>query len=149
MKSYLAAAVIGALFVVAPVRAENQIPNAQAQETLIKASLLTLNDANVTGNYAVLHDKLSKPFRDEFTADKLKDSFKSVVDQKVDWSFIAAMTPVPAGDATIDAKGVLHLKGYFDTKPNRINYDLSFAPSEGQWKPYGLNVDLKAPPAAK
>ena len=30
------------------------------QEILIKTALLTLNDANVTGNYTVLHAKLSK-----------------------------------------------------------------------------------------
>jgi hypothetical protein len=30
---------------------------------------MSFNDANVTGNYAVLHAKLSKPFRDQFTPD--------------------------------------------------------------------------------
>jgi hypothetical protein len=149
MKSYLAAAVLGALLVVAPARAENQVPNAQAQDMLIRTTLLSLNDANITGNYTVLHDKLSKQFRDQFTADKLKETFKEMSDKKADWSYVAVMSPIAAGDTNVDDKGVLHLKGYFDSKPNRTNYDLSFVPSEGQWKPIGINVDLKAPPAAK
>jgi len=37
-----------------------------AAGVLIKVTLLTFNDANVTGNYTVLHAKLSKPFRDQF-----------------------------------------------------------------------------------
>jgi hypothetical protein len=144
MRSYLAAVVVDALLLVVPARAENQLPMPQFQELLIKGALLTLNDADITGNYAVLHAKLSKPFRDEFSPEKLKDTFKALVDQKADWFMIAGMPPV-SSEAVIDDKGVLRLRGYFDTKPSRLNYDLKFFPSEGQWKPYGMNVDLKAP----
>jgi hypothetical protein len=143
MRSYLKVAIIGALFLVGPARAENQLPTAEYQETLIKNSLLTLNDANVTGIYEVLHAKLSKPFRDQFTPDKLKEIFKTFVDQKADWAFIAAKPPVPTGEATIDERGALHLRGYFDTKPSRLNYDINYVPSEGQWKPLGINVTVK------
>jgi hypothetical protein len=141
MRSYLAA-FVGALLLVVPVRAENQVPTSQYQETLIKTSLLTLNDANVTGNYEVLHAKLSKPFREQFSPEKLKDIFKSMVDQKLDWGLIAGMSPIATSEATIDEHGALHLHGYFDTKPSRLNYDLNFVPSEGGWKPLGLTVNL-------
>ena len=42
---------MGALLLAAPARAENTVPSAELQEILIKTSLLTLNDANLTGNY--------------------------------------------------------------------------------------------------
>lgn len=140
-------AVIAALVsLAAPARAENTVPSAQLQEILIKTSLLTLNDANITGNYAVLHAKLAKPFRDQFTPDKLKQAFKGFADQKLDYGLIAAKPPVAAGDATIDSRGALHLHGYFDTRPSRLTYDLDFLPSEGEWKPIKLNIDLKSVP---
>jgi hypothetical protein len=53
-------------------------PTAQVQEKLIKTSLLTFNDANLTGNYAVMHAKLAKPFRDKFSPDQLKKAFKKL-----------------------------------------------------------------------
>jgi len=127
----------------APARAEDKVPNPQLQEVLIKTSLLTLNDANITGNYAVLHAKLAKPFRDQFTPEKLKQAFKSLADQKLDYGLIAARRPVAGGEATIDSRGALHLHGYFDTRPSRLTYDLDFVPSEGEWKPIKLNIDIK------
>ena len=144
MRSYLAGAVVGALLLVVPARAEDKVPTVQSQEILIKTALLTLNDADLTGNYTVLHDKLSKPFREQFSPDQLKNGFKAVAEQKADWALIAAMPPIAAGEAAIDERGWLILRGYFDTKPNRVNYDLAFIPSEGQWKPIKLSVDLKA-----
>ena len=41
-------------------RAEGTVPSAAVQEILVKTYLLTLNDANITGNYTVLHARLSR-----------------------------------------------------------------------------------------
>jgi hypothetical protein len=51
---------------------QDTVPSAVLQEILIKTSMLPLNDANLTGNYTVLHAKLAKPFRDQFSPDRLK-----------------------------------------------------------------------------
>jgi hypothetical protein len=40
-------------------------------------------------------------------------------------------------------RGVLRLYGYFDTRPSRVNYQLEFIMSDGEWKPIKLNVDVK------
>jgi hypothetical protein len=143
MRLLLRCLLVALVALAAPARAENTVPNAQLQEILIKTSLLTLNDANITGNYDVLHAKLAKPFRDQFSPARLKQVFKPFADKKLDYGLIAAKPPVPAGDATIDSRGALHLHGYFETRPSRLTYDLDFLPSEGEWKPIKLNVDIK------
>ena len=143
MRLRLLPLLVSLLAMVAPLRAENTVPNAQLQEILIKTSLLTLNDANITGNYAVLHAKLAKPFRDQFTPERLKQVFKPFADKRLDYGLIAAKPPVAAGEAAIDSRGALHLHGYFDTRPSRLTYDIDFVPSEGEWKPIKLNVDIK------
>lgn len=131
------------LFIGTPARAENTVPSPQLQEMLVKTALLSLNDAIITGNYTVLHAKLSKPFRDQFSPEKLKEVFKTFADQRADWAIIATKPLVPTADTTIDKRGVLLLRGYFDTQPSRVNYDLDFAPSEGEWKPLKLHVNVK------
>jgi hypothetical protein len=132
-----------ALLLPAPAAAEDKIPAPLAQEVLIKTSLLTLNDANVTGNYTVLHAKLAKPVREQFNPDKLKQAFKEFADQKIDFEIVAAKAPIATKDARIDERGALQLRGYFDAAPSRVTYELDFIPSEGEWKPLKLNVDFK------
>ncbi len=145
MRLHLVGTLVSALLLLMPAHAQDKIPSALQQEILIKASLLTLNDANVTGIYTVLHAKLGKQFRDQITPDKLKQAFKSFADQKVDWDLIAARTPVATSEAKIDNRGALILRGYFDTKPSRLTYELDFMISEREWKPIMLNVKLKSP----
>ena len=144
MRSYLCWAIMGALLLAAPARAENTVPSAALQEILIKTNLLTLNDANLTGNYTVLHAKLAKVFRDQITPDGLKKGFKPFADQKVDFGLISAKPPASV-EAKIDNRGALLLRGYFDTAPSRVTYELDFLPSEGLWKPIMLNVRVKPP----
>jgi hypothetical protein len=126
-----------------------KMPGPLGMEALIKATLLTFNDANVTGNYTVLHAKLAKPFRDQFNPDKLKSTFKSFADQQIDFDVIAAHAPVASEEAKIDDRGALLVKGYFDTRPARVSYDLAFIPSDGEWKAIKLNVDVKPAPEQK
>lgn len=145
MRSYLCWAVMGALLLVAPARAENTVPSVELQEILIKTSLLSLNDANLTGNYTVLHAKLAKVFRDQITPDGLKQGFKGFADQKVDFGLISVKPAIASSASTIDKRGALLLRGYFDTAPSRVTYELDFLPSEGLWKPIMLNVRVKPP----
>jgi hypothetical protein len=118
------------------------LPTPSEQEVLVKTTLLTFNDANVTGNYTVLNAKLSKPFRDQFDAEKLKAGFKDFVDKHIDFDVIAAKPIVPTGDAQIDGNGVLLLDGHFDTTPNKVKYQLKFIRSEGKWKALAIKVDV-------
>jgi hypothetical protein len=143
MRLHFVGAIFCALLAVAPAQAENTVPSPLLQEILIKNTLLTLNDANLTGNYTVLHAKLSKPFREQFRPDQLKQVFKGFVEQKADWSLIAAKSPIATSETIIDKRGALMLRGYFDTKPSRLIYELDFLPSEGEWKPLRLNVNAK------
>ena len=143
--SVLTLAVAGALL--ATPAAAQKMPSPTGQEVLIKATLLTFNDANVTGNYTVLHAKLAKPFRDQFSPDKLKATFKTFADQNIDFDIIAAQTPVSSQEPKIDDRGALILRGYFDTRPSRVAYELDFIPSDGDWKAIKLKVNIGDAPA--
>ena len=132
-----------ALLCAGSVGAEPAMPSEAIQEKLIKTCILTLNDANITGNYTVLHAKLAKPFRTQFTPDKLKAGFKSFADQQIDLSIIAIKTPAAATPTKIDERGVLQLRGYFDTQPSRVHYELDFLVSEEEWKPISINVRVR------
>lgn len=141
-------ALASALFLgasLSPALAQVKVPGAELQEVLIKVSLLSFNDANVTGNYAVFHTKLSKPFRDQFPPEKLAQTFKEFRDKRIDFDIIAAKKPILTEEPKIGDNGVLSIKGFFDTTPSRVNYDLAFIMSDGEWKLIKIDVDVKRP----
>jgi hypothetical protein len=134
------------LFVV-PATAQNKVPPDRALEALVKATLLTFNDANVTGNYDVFHAKAAKPFRDQFTPEKLKATFSEFNKKNIDFDIIAAMTPVYVPKAAVDGDGKLIVKGYFPTEPSRLNFELEFIPSDAEWKM--IRIYVKTEPRAE
>ena len=74
--------------------AAQRIPNDNVIEITVKRALASFNDANVTGNYDVFHATLSRPFRQQFTADRLRDAFKAFHAQLIDISPVLALSPV-------------------------------------------------------
>jgi hypothetical protein len=129
------------------VLAQSRVPSDLALEALVKATLLSFNDANVTDNYTVFHAKLSKPFRDQFTPEKLQETFKTFADKDIDFDIIAAYKPVYDPAPKVDDDGRLLVGGYFPTKPARVVFDLKFIPSDGEWKLIGINVKTERVPS--
>jgi hypothetical protein len=107
---------------------------------LIRLSLLTLNDALQTGNYAVLRDRAGPSFLRGNTAAALSRVFAKLESEGVDLAGVAIMTPQLS---TAEVGGVeqrLHVRGHFPGQPTQIEFDLTYEPSEGHWKLYGLSV---------
>jgi hypothetical protein len=75
----------------------------------------------------------------------LKEVFKVFADKHIDFDIIAAKKPISTQDAAVSDRGELEMKGYFDTTPSHVYYDLKFILSEGEWKPIRINVDVKRP----
>ena len=119
------------------------VPTDDEQEILIKTTLMTFNDANLTGNYTILYDKAAKPFRAQITVQKLVDAFKVYRDKKVNLASIVSADMDSSNKATIDSDGVLNLKGKFKDDEKRIRFDLRFVNEEGGWKMLGITVNYK------
>lgn len=128
------------------MRAMPTIPMVRPLEALVKSAMLSFNDANVTGNYAVFHAKLSQPFRQQVSPEKLRENFRQFVEKSIDLDIVAAMEPIYEQQPLIDNYGKLLLKGYFATEPTRVNFELDFIPADGEWKLLRINVVLGPAP---
>jgi hypothetical protein len=136
--------VVALALATSPVRAQGlDMPSPFVQEILIKSILVTLYDAVASDNFTVLHAKISKPFRDQFPPEKLRTVFKDLVEKHAVFDAIVASPVIAEEDAKIDEKGVLRLKGRFDTTPKKVKYQLGFIPSDGQWKLSGVTIDIE------
>jgi hypothetical protein len=107
---------------------------------LIRSTLLTLNDANRTGNYTVLHDLASPEFQARNTAADLSDSFADLRRRHFDLFSAAIAAPQLSVLPVLDGNGMLRLTGFFPTRPLQINFDLLFQNSGGQWRLFGISV---------
>lgn len=126
--------------------AQNKVPSDRVLEALVKTSLLTFNDANVTGNYSVLHAKLSGPFRQQFSAERLKETFKEFSTKHIDFDIIAAMSPTYDPKPEVNADGKLLVAGTFPTEPSSLHFELDYIPSDGEWKLIRINVKIGSKP---
>jgi len=119
------------------------MPGPSAQEVLVKSILVTLNDAVAADNFTILHAKISKPFREQFPPEKLRAVFKDLVEKHAVFDAGVAQKMIPDEDARIDDRGVLNLKGRFQTAPKQVKYQLGFIESEGVWKLSGVAIDIE------
>ena len=138
------AAAIMALIAACPQKAlALDMPGPSAQEVLVKSILVTLNDAVAADNFTILHAKISKPFRDQFPPEKLRAVFKNLVEKHAVFDAVVAEKMIADEAAKIDEKGVLRLKGRFQTSPKQVKYELGFIESEGAWKLSGVQIDIE------
>jgi hypothetical protein len=107
---------------------------------LIRSTLLTLNDANRTGNYTVLRDLAAPDFQAANTAADLAQNFIDLRHRKFDLFTVALAAPQLTAPPALDDHGMLRLTGFFPTRPLQINFDLLFQNTGGQWRLFGISV---------
>ena len=108
---------------------------------LIRSTLLALDHANKTGNYTVLRD-LGAPGFQVNTAAKLAEIFAKQRGEKLDLSGVAVIDPQLSLLPQIEPNGLLHMAGFFPSVPSQVNFELLFAPVEGQWRVFGVSLSV-------
>jgi len=116
---------------------------------LVRSTLLTLNDANRSGNYTVLRDLAAPDFQTRNTAADLAQAFSDLRQRKFDLFAAALLAPQFTPAPALDADGKLHLTGFFPTRPLRINFDLIFQSVGGQWRLFAISIATPSAPAEK
>lgn len=123
-----------------------QLPGPEQMLFLIRTTLLTLNDANRTGNYSVLRDLAAPAFQAQNTAADLAMVFADLRRGAVDLGAVAIRNPEMRGGASIGEHGILKLRGVAPGKPVPARFELLFQPVAGQWRLIGLAI-AAAPPS--
>jgi hypothetical protein len=126
------------------------LPSVEQVLYLIRSTLLTLNDANRSGNYSVLRDLAAPDFQARNTAADLAQIFTDLRRRNFDLFAVALMAPQLTAAPAIDAGKMLRLTGLFPTRPRQINFDLTFQVVAAQWRLFGISVATpESPPLAQ
>lgn len=130
----------------APVAApETPAVSLEQARYLIRSAMMTLNDANHSGNYTVLRDLAAPSFQARNGAADLAIIFTDLRKRNFDLAAAAVMTPVLSRPPQIDNDRVLRLTGVFPTRPLQIGFELMFESDKARWRLLGISVTT--PPA--
>jgi hypothetical protein len=108
---------------------------------LIRSTLLALDHANKTGNYTVLRD-LGAPGFQANTAARLAEIFAKQRNDNLDLSGVAVIDPQLSLLPQIEGNGLMRMAGFFPSVPAQVNFELAYAPVNGQWRLFGLSVSI-------
>jgi hypothetical protein len=108
---------------------------------LVRSTLLALDQANKTGNYTVLRDIGAPGFQNNSAA-RLGEIFAKLRNDNLDLSGVAVIDPQLSLLPQIEANGLMHMAGFFPSVPTQVNFDLAFAPVNGQWRLFAISVSI-------
>jgi hypothetical protein len=117
------------------------MPNDAVIWMLIESAVIALNQANITGNYSVLHDMGAPAFQNANSPEKLAQIYGPLRDRQLDLSPILIFQPKLFQKPEMNAEGMIRVTGFFPTKPERVNFDLIFQPVNGKWRLFGIAVE--------
>ncbi|MGD9845957.1 MAG: hypothetical protein AB7U47_11285 [Variibacter sp.] len=121
------------------------VPNGYTLELLIRTTIIAVNQANATGNYSVLRDLSAPSFQSANDQARLAEIFAALRARKLDLSPILVFPPKLVQPPAIGKDGRLRLTGFFDTRPERVVFDLLFEKVESKWRLFGVALDVAAP----
>ena len=132
-----------------PVMAPKSSPSISLAQALylIRSTLLTLNDANRSGNYSVLRDLAAPGFQQKNSAADLALIFADLRRRNFDLFAVALAAPQLAAAPARDDQGMLEADRPLSDRPQQINFDLIYQDVAGQWRLFGISVQTPdAPP---
>jgi hypothetical protein len=107
---------------------------------LVRSTLMTLNDADRSGNYSVLRDLAAPEFQARNSAADLAQSFLDLRRRKFDLFAVSFAAPQFNSAPQVDADGRIQLTGFFPTRPLHIKFDFTFQSVDGEWKLLAISV---------
>lgn len=123
-----------------------EIPSNDKLQTLVKTTFLDFSDAVQSGDFEDFHTKAATVWRDESSPEEMLTAFKVFVDNKADYNFKRAVSPLdatfspaPAIEKVIGLDALV-VKGYYPTKPQRANFEFKYTMEDGSWKLIGVNI---------
>lgn len=125
---------------------------AVADETvtyLVRSTLLSLENANRSGNYTVLRALATPEFQRSNSDAGLAAAFAALRQAGIDLSPAAVVAPLLETPAVPDAHNRLRLAGSLPGGGQPVGFDLQFAAVGGFWRLDAIAVRILPPPASR
>lgn len=116
--------------------------------TLIRTTLVAVQQANQTGNYSVLYGLSAPGFQQVNSPEKLAQVFAGLRAKGFDLSGVVVLDPQLSTLPVLYPNGVMRMAGFFPSVPMQVYFDLQFIGVKGQWRLLAIGVDVGPPNAS-
>ncbi|MDO3445257.1 hypothetical protein [Agrobacterium sp. V1] len=113
--------------------------------SLIRYTLVALDQANRTGNYSVLRELGAPGFMQSNNPAHLAEIFANQRKDLLDMSAVTILEPQFTFGPQIEQNGMLHVAGFFPAGAMRLSFEFLFQPVERQFRVFTLAVALHEP----
>lgn len=116
------------------------VPAADVLVMMVRGTLASVNQANFTENYSVLHEMTTPALQARVTAAQFGRAFADLRKRNLDLSPVLVLNPQFTAAPAVTPQGALRLAGYFPSKPLQINFAIDYRPVDGFWLVDSLSV---------
>ncbi len=121
-----------------------EIPEGDELQEMVQKTLVDFNDAIQANDFTDFFQTISKLWQRQSSPAKLKDTFQTFIDRKIDIGEVRTMGAKFTSKPRVeDSKGFkeLILEGNYDTSPRPTKFELKYTPEGKNWKLTGISVD--------
>ena len=122
-----------------------EIPDDHARDVLIRSTLSTFNDANMTNNYTVFFGKSAKELQALISPEKMSAAFEVFRRNRGYFENVVTAEYESSEKPVIDKDGGLNLAGVFKVDEMDVKYNLRFFQNDNVWKVVSINVNINRP----
>jgi len=117
-----------------PPAQERVLPFGPGEAILLRSTLIAINQANLTGDYSVLHAIIEPERGRVLSREALAEILKPWREPSRDFGFAAIADAELRHPPSLDSEGRLNLVGTVPTPSFTLAFDLGFVRSDGRWK---------------
>ena len=115
-------------------------PERSLYARLVWTTMISLDNANRTGDYSILHALGAAGFKSNNSVGGLYDTFRAFRESQTDIGRTILIEPTYYLPPETNREGMLRLRGGFETRPMAIRFDILFQKEAGAWKIFALSV---------
>ena len=86
---------------------------------------------------------ISKIWQSQYSTAQLNEAFGKVLKADIDLTVVDPIKPILDGDAKVNEKGVLTIKGHYPTKPSTLSFECNYVYEGIAWKLSGFYFNIK------
>jgi len=120
------------------------IPGPTDQVALVKQSMHDFLVSIEKKDMTHFRSTVSALWQKQHTTEKLNQAFKPIMDANANWTVLENFAPILSSEPTLDADGVLSIKGHYPTKPSKVYFEQTYIYEGLAWKLIGFNIEAKS-----
>lgn len=122
---------------------EVTMPADEILQALATESILALAAAVNARDFTGFYDHVAELWQSQSEPEEIQGYFQEFVDEGIDMTYVDTLSPVFSAPPAIDEDNVLHLKGYYTSRPAATKFELDYIYEHPDWRLIGINIEVK------